>query len=506
MFRTLKADKDAYITNKYVNDVRQLSGNTGIAGSLDLFKLYGIIQTTSGSEKIPQTELSRLLIHFDLDPLRNLVTAGKIDTAHNSFKCLLNLKDVYGGQTTPSNFSVDVFPLSASFDEGLGKDVAYYSDKDKVNFISSSKEAAWFGEGCTLACFSTGSGDYITSSLTISDTKVSQAFVTGEEDLLVDVTNIISATLKGDLPDSGFRISLNESAELNSQTYFVKRFSSRHAYDESKRPKIIVKFDDSISDDTSNLFLDSPVSSSLFLYNYVNNQLTNLLSASQSVTGSNSILLELQTQVSGVGTYSLFFTGSQHSYGTSLATGIYSASISLPLANANLKTKYAQSGSVTFTPIWSSIDRTVAYITGSSVTAYAPNRSTKRLNPQKYVVNVIGLNSEYSENVDVTMRVNIFDENSPIIFAKRKPVELPGIILRNSYYAVRDAATNEYVIPFDSTTNSTKLSSDSAGMYFSINTSALSPLKSYVVDIMILVDGQEQRYLNASSTFRTKKL
>jgi len=505
MFRVLKADKDTYITNKYVNDVRQLSGNAGIAGSLDLFKLYGITQITSGSEKISQTELSRLLIHFDLEPLRSLVSAGKIDTSHSSFKCLLSLKDVYGGQTTPSNFSVDIFPLSASFDEGLGKDVAYYSDKDKANFVSSSKNAAWFGEGCTVACFSTGSGDYITSSLTIPDTKASQTFVTGEEDLLVDVTNIISATLKGDLPDSGFRISLSESIESNLQTYFVKRFSSRHAYDESKRPRIVVKFDDSISDDTSNLYLDSPVSSSLFLYNYVNGQLTNLLSASQSVTGSNNILLELQTQVSGVGTYSLFFTGSQHFYGVNQATGIYSASISLPLTNENLKIKHLQSGSIVFTPIWSSVDRTVAYVTGSSIVAITPNRTTKRLNPQRYVINVIGLSSEYTEDADVTMRVNIFDENSPIIFAKRKPIELPGLVLKNSYYAIRDALSNEYVIPFDSVTNSTKLSSDSVGMYFNINTSALNPLKSYVVDIMIIVDGYEQKYLNASSTFRIKK-
>jgi hypothetical protein len=104
------------------------------------------------------------------------------------------------------------------------------------------------------------------------------------------------------------------------------------------------------------------------------------------------------------------------------------------------------------------------------------------------------------------MRVNIFDDNNPIIFAKRKPVHLPGIILRNSYYAIRDIATNEYSIPFDTLANSTKLSSDSDGMYFNINTSALAALKSYVVDIMILVDGQEQKYLNASSPFRIKKL
>lgn len=504
MFRILKADKDTYITNKYIDGVRAVSGNVGIAGSLDLFKLYGI--TLSGSEKIPQTELSRLLIHFDLTPLRTLVSTNKVDISHSSFKCYMSLKDVYGGQPTPSNFSVDIFPLSASFSEGLGKDIAYYADKDKANFLSASSDARWGGEGCTLACFATGSGDYITSSLTVPDTKVSQTFSTGQEDILVDVTSVISATIKGDLPDSGFRISFTPAIESDTKTYFVKRFASRHAYDESKHPKLLVKFDDSILDDTSNLYLDSPVSASLFLYNYVNNQLTNLLSGGVEVTGSNSILLELKTEVTGVGTYSLFFTGSQHRYGSNFATGIYSASVTLPLSDANLKTSYLQSGSIKFTPVWSSLDKTVAYVTGSSITAHAPNRITNRLNPRRYTVSVIGINSEYSQSEEVTMRVNIFDQNSPIIVATRLPVLLPGIVLRNSHYAIRNTATNEYVIPFDTTNNSTKLSSDSDGMYFSFNTAALTPLNSYAIDIMIPVDGLQQKYLNASPAFRVIKI
>lgn len=506
MFRTLKADKDAYITNKYVAGAPALSGNVGIAGSLDLFKLYGITQVSSGSEVIPKTELTRLLIHFDLNPLRELVSAGKVDISHSSFKCQLNMKDVYGGQTTPSNFDVDVFPLSASFEEGLGKDVVYYSDKDVCNFISASSNVAWSSEGCSKACFSTGSGDYITSSITIPDTKVTQAFLTGEEDLLVDVTSIISATLKNDLPDSGFRISYSDSIEDDLQSYFVKRFASRHAYDESKRPRLIVKFDDSIQDDTSNLYLDSPVDSNVFLYNYVHGQLTNLISSSQPVVGSDCVLLELQTEVSGVGTYSLYFTGSQHSFGSNPATGIYSASINLPLSDQNLKLNVDQSGSVQFTPIWSSIDKTVSYVTGSTIKAYPPKRFTQRLGPQRYTVSVVGISHEYSPDEDVTMRVNIFDKNSPMIIAKRLPFELPGVVLRNVYYGIRDASTNEYIIPFDTVDNSTRVSSDSGGMYISFNTSALDVSKSYAVDIMMLVDGTQQKYLNASPTFKIRKI
>ena len=504
MFRSIKSDKDTYITNKYVDGIRAVSGNVGIAGSLDLFKLYGISFVGTGSNRIPQRELSRILLHFDLDPIRKLHESGKIDIDHESFRCHLSLKDVYGGQTTPSDFTVSVFPLSASFTEGFGKDTAYYSDKDISNFLSSSKSSGWFLTGCALACSSNTLGDYITSSNLIPNTEVTQSFKTGEEDLVVDVTKIISSTIVGDLPDSGFRISLTGSLETDNYTYFVKRFGSRHSFDESKRPQLLLRFNDSIEDDTANLLLD--VSSSLFFYNYTYGQSTNLLSASQAVTGSNCLILEMMTQVSGVGSYSLFFTGSQHFYGSKPAKGIYSASIYLPATDSNIKTNLLQSGSVTFTPVWKSIDGSLSYLTGSKIKAYLPERTTKRLGPLKYTISILGMNSEYTDDVDVNLRVNLFDENDPMIISKKVPVIIPGKVRRNCYYGIRDVSTNEYAIPFDTLFNSTKLSSDSDGMYMIFNTSALQPAKSYAVDIMIVTDGIQEKYLSASPSFRIRKI
>jgi hypothetical protein len=502
MFLSLQADKDTYITNKFVKGVQVKSGNVGAAGTLDLFKLYGVTQLLSGGVLVPQTELSRILLHFNLDKLRSAVSAKKIDVNDSSFKCQLKLKDVYGGQTTPINFTIDAFPLSASFSEGLGRDTAYYVDEDKANFLSASKSAAWYDEGCSLACFSTGSGDYITSSISIPSTRVSQYFENGDEDLLLDVTQIVSATIAGELPDSGFRLSFTSEAESDGFTYFVKRFASRHAYNEALRPRLLVKFDDSTQDDSANLFLDSPNDSNIFLYNYVNGELTNLLSASSTITGSSCVFLDLKTEVSGVGQYVLTFTGSQHSLGSNFVTGVYKAPVSLPLSNQYLRLLHLQSGSIDFTPVWKSLDSSVAYVTGSALTARSPVRTNHRLSPRRYTVNVLGVNSDYSPDEDVTLNVNIFDDNDPIIVAKRLPFVLPGVVQRNSYYAIRNAVTNAYEIPFDTVNNSTKLSSDSRGMYFKFNTSALTPLQTYAVDVMIVVDGMQHKYANASPTFR----
>jgi len=503
MFRTLKADKDTYVTNRYINSVSVVSGNTGIASSLDLFKLYAMTLLGSGTNKHPVTELSRMFVHFDLEPLRELVDSGKVDLDHYSFKCHLNLKDVYGGQTTPSKFTVAVFPLSASFDEGLGKDVVYYSDKDKSNFLSASSTSAWFVSGCGLAGNSTSLVDYITSSPSIQSTKITQYFPKGTEDLLVDVTAIVSATLTSEIPDQGFRISLDEIQETDQFSYFVKRFGSRQTYDESKHPRLFVRFDDSIADDTANFTLD--VNSNLFLYNYVNGELKNLVSASADVAGDNCLILKLQTIVSGVGNYSLYFTGSQYKQGKNYLSGVYYAAATVPLTDANIKTYYNASGSVKFTPIWQSFDSTLAYVTGSKVTARAPERLSKRLSPRRYTIGVIGISTEYLENETVAMRVNVFDDNSPIIKAQRLPIELPGLVIRNSHYAIRDNTTGEYAIPFDTAYNSTRLSSDSDGMYFNFNTSALVPQREYVIDIMLVVDGMQHKYLDASPVFRVRK-
>ena len=108
MYRILTASSDTYITNKIVNSsFRATDANVGHAGTLDLFKLYDE-SMISGTDA--PTEISRVLIKFDLSPLRD-ITGSDLDITHPSFNCTIKLHDVYGGQTTPSNFNLIVFSL-----------------------------------------------------------------------------------------------------------------------------------------------------------------------------------------------------------------------------------------------------------------------------------------------------------------------------------------------------------------------------------------------------------
>ena len=54
-----------------------------------------------------------------------------------------------------------------------------------------------------------------------------------------------------------------------------------------------------------------------------------------------------------------------------------------------------------------------------------------------------------------------------------------GYFTTSSYYSIRDAHTEEVIIPFDD--NCTKLSADSEGMYFNLYMNGLQPERHYRV-------------------------
>lgn len=496
MYRVLKSSKDTYITNKVVNLKSKVSGNVGVAGTLDLFKLHDLAPESVGI----QDEISRLLIHFDLTDLKDLWNNNLIDINDDSFQCQLSLKDVYGGQPTPDDFSISVFPLSASFEEGLGKDLVYFSDIDAANWLSSSRGTLWNSEGCSQGGGALETCDYITGSNLIDNIEIKQTFSKGTEDLLVDVTEIISATLIGDLPDRGFRISFEDILETNEKTYFVKRFASRHAYDESKHPKLIIKFNDSIIDDTQNLVFDEDCQ--INLYNYVKGDLKNLISSSTSLTGSDCIKLKLVTET---GQYALLFSGSQFTLGANPSTGIYTSTVNIPTSDETISLRIEESGSVNFTPVWTSNDETVLFVSGSLIKAKNSTKTSASNKKKFYHITVTGINENYSNDQDITARVNIYDFNDPFVKLVKMPVELSGIVLNSVYYSVRNIESGEVVIPFDNIKNSTKVSSDSEGMFFTINSSCLDVERTYVIDIMILLNGIKSIHQNSSSNFRITK-
>ncbi|MAE81387.1 MAG: hypothetical protein CMB80_01535 [Flammeovirgaceae bacterium] len=638
MYRILTGSKDAYITNKIIgNSFRATDANTGKAASIDLFKLYA--ESVSGSDASP-IELSRGLVKFDLKPLREL-TSSFLDISHSSFQCTLKMFDVYGGQTCPSNFKLIVFPLSRSFDEGMGMDIVTFADLDSCNFISSSftdsedstaatatvtvdgiglvdletftlvdanggshvftidtgsdvvtnnsigvqsavlvsvaacaaqiaasindstattkgkitaddvaaivtcTQLVKGGQGnrtntgsptsMTIGSFAGGLGidgwsspgankqgllnsndiDIISSGNLNDGNGIvnlwrDQTFATGEENLSVDVTTIISATLKNIIPDKGFRISYSGSEETDSVTRFVKRFASIQTSDYSNRPRLEIRYNDSTQDHHKSSFFN--ITGSLFLNNLHRGKYSNILSGASviPITESNSLFLKLTSGSAGRGTFfEKIITASQHKIGKNYISGVYSASFCISqfsgtnldeVRNRSLENEIKNAGSATFTEIWSSLDHTIGFLTGSLV-INSVNRTSFNNQSKRLIVNITNMQPQY-RNSDVTkFRVFVDDIDRPVKY-KKLPLETPSQILTSLFYRVRDVNSGKIIIPFDTTTNGTLCSTDSEGMYFIFYMDSLFGGRLYTLDFLVRDAGVDQVFTDVASHFR----
>ena len=514
MFRILSASQDCYITNKIIdNSFRATDANVGQAATLDLFKLYDESKVTGETNPI---ELSRLLVKFNLDPLRQL-TGSILDISSNTFKCNLKMFDVAGGQTLPSNFKVIVFPLSHSFDEGVGRDVVRYQDIDVANFITSSTTTTdedstatgWFAEGANQqGLLGSDDIDVISSGNLYDDEGVSflyaeQTFSIGDENLNVDVTRVISATLANQIPDCGFRISFSGSQETDAKTRFVKRFASRDSNNTRIRPRLEIKYRDDIQDHHEAFYFNS--SGSLFLNHFSRGTAANILSGSSLIglSGTNCMSLMIKT-----GSFEKEISGSQHLYGASLfASGVYSSSFAIDsfdttavTGSVTLADFVRDSGSITFDIFWRSNDKSYTFHTGS-LKIKSPNITGFNNTPPRLITSIQNIRSSYLSNKKIRIRFVAFDDEEKVP-ASKLPFVRPSLIFTNCYYRIRDEYSNDVIIPFDTSDKSTLMSTDSDGMYFDLYTNDISPGRVYSVDVLIKDLGADQVYEKVGGTFR----
>ncbi len=509
MKRILHCIKDAYITNRIIrNSFRATDANVGAAGTLDLFKLAGesSIGTGNGpyiSGTIEPIELSRLLMKFDLDPLREL-TGSILDISHPSFKCEMKMSDVLGGQTLPSDFQVALYPLSKSFDEGQGRDVIAFEDVSSCNYLTASVSGdtavTWSQSGANnISYIGDPSADVVSGSSVLGDVFSLQSFIDGSEDLHIDVTKVVSATLKGLLPDHGFRLSFSGTHETNDRTLFVKRFASRHGPNTRLHPKIEVSFNNSVQDHRESFYFD--VTGSLFLKNFNRGTPANLLTSAGEVTGQNSLLVTL-TSGSSSGTFTSVITASQHTIGANAQTGVYSASFSIGSDAQLLSGAINNYASATFNESWTSLD--------GLTTFYDDTLVIKRIIPQvsepspsALKLNITNMKESYKNSERVRFRVFAQDDSFNFI-STRLPFASKSVIFHNMHWQLRDALDDTIIFPFDTLNNSTKMSTDTIGMYFEVFMSDLDVGRVYAFDALIDTGGNQKIYESFSGKFRVE--
>ena len=84
---------------------------------------------------------------------------------------------------------------------------------------------------------------------------------------------------------------------------------------------------------------------------------------------------------------------------------------------------------------------------------------------------------EYNQNDIAMFRIHVRDKYPTRTFATSSNYLNIGYFTTSSYYSIRDAYTEEEIIPFD--TSNTKISADDEGMYFKFYMKGLQPERYY---------------------------
>lgn len=499
MIKIISASADTYITNRIVSrHLRAKDANVGQAGTIDLFKLFNETDIVGEEEPI---EITRALLKFDLEPIRRL-TGSLFDPSSSSFKCKLKMKDVYGGNATPTKFSLILHPLSKSFHEGAGRDIIRFEDVDAANFVTASfvggSAVLWNGEGASAEGAVGRSDIDIISSADFGSGAVSTTVVQNfdsTEDLVMDITKIVSGTLAGYLPDCGFRIAFSGSQETDTKTRFVKRFTSRHSTSPSKRPYLEVSIDDAVRDNHANMIFNT--TGSIFLQSSIRGNPSNFLSGSSAtqITGSNCMTLTLAS-----GTFSSSYSVSQATIGNIPRTGLYVSTFAVSQFHPSLFTHLKNAASASFTEVWGSLDGTVGFYSGSIDIKLAESFAYKPQTRSLYA-RVTNCRAEYTREETPRFILFIEDLDEEVVFS-RYPRENNGHIYPNVYYSVKDAVTGDTVIPFMTDTGATRVSSAADGMYYDFHMDALSPGRTYEFRVLVRDLGEDLVLDAVSPKFR----
>lgn len=192
-----------------------------------------------------RVEYSCGLIDFDLAGIKNRFIQGDFSKSifadKENFQATVVFKDVGTYQTTPKDLNLKLYPLLKGFEEGLGKDVIYYSDFDTCNFIFLDKKnnITWQNEG--RVSFKTD----VTSSLSNKNVTSTFYLEEGNEDLEFDITNYFYEYFSGSHSiDEGFLLSISQEEIDDNFSYFVKRLGTRHLKNKINVPELKIKIKD----------------------------------------------------------------------------------------------------------------------------------------------------------------------------------------------------------------------------------------------------------------------
>ena len=160
-------------------------------------------------------------------------------------------------------------------------------------------------------------------------------------------------------------------------------------------------------------------------------------------------------------------------------------------------------GSASFTAVWSSMDKTVPFLT-SSLVIFRTDRSAFDNDQKRLIVTVTNVQPTYGLNDKVRFRVFAENIDRDVVY-KKVPMETKSQIFTKMYYRIRDAISSDIIIPFEKSNNATLCSTDSDGMYFDIYMDSLNEGRLYTIDFLIKDMGEDLLFTDVAAKFRLEK-
>jgi hypothetical protein len=441
---------DTIITNAFRPGLRLRATGSNI-GQCDILETFYIAKRAS----LSSSEIARTLIYFPMTDIISDRTSGDIPASGN-VNFYLSLTNAEHPFTLPRNFTLQVSPLSRSFEEGIGMDMDNYVDLtyggQGANWINASSGTQWTTEG----------GDFLSEPL------FSQSFSEGYEDLEVNITDLVEQWISGTITNNGVGIHLTSSQETGSTSFYTKRFFGRGTEYFFRRPAIEAKWDASVKDDRGKFVISSSLLTSIenlntiYLYNYYNGILRNIPSI-----GTGSIYVNFYTSSNG-NTGSLI--NSSAVTGGYVSTGIYSASTALVTSEEVIY------------DVWFS--GSYVFHTG---TIEPVNYNISAVNPttQQYISNISNLKNLYASDEIARFRLYSRLKNwSPTIYEVAN-ANIENNIVEDAYYKIIRTTDSLVIIPYGTgSEQSTKMSYDVSGNYFDFDMSLLEKGYSYGIKVL----------------------
>ena len=233
MHRYFFATKDAFInsgSNSITNEDYK-DKNTGQDEILELKKVF-----FNRDFHYP----TRTLIQFDVDEIESYISSSDVYNRDSSYKLNLRLWETAGTSGLSETYKIAAYPVSESWDEGVGKEADSPKTTDGVSWKNRQYPA-----GGSAVTWTTAGGTYIAGD------EATQTFSAESPDLNMDVTSIMKKWFNGTNNNYGLLLRLSGSRETSTGSFEDLKFFSRQT-NTIYSPKIELKWDDHLPATGSN--------------------------------------------------------------------------------------------------------------------------------------------------------------------------------------------------------------------------------------------------------------